>query len=126
MAREFSRSDRVAAEVQRELATTIQMEFRNPKLGFITVNAVRVSRDLDVAKVYVGVMNADEEQIKESLEILNKSAPWLRHALSSRVRMRRVPELRFVFDESIERGARLTTLIEGLDLPNKDDSSEND
>ncbi len=125
MAREFSRSDRVAAEVQRELATTIQMEFRNPKLGFITVNAVRVSRDLDVAKVYVGVMNADEDQIKESLEILNKSAPWLRHALSDRVRMRRVPELRFVFDESIERGARLTSLIEGLDLPNKEDSSEN-
>jgi len=126
MAREFSRSDRVAAEVQRELATTIQMEFRNPKLGFITVNTVRVSRDLDVAKVYVGVMNADESQIEESLEILNKSAPWLRHALSGRVRMRRVPELRFVFDESIERGARLTTLIENLDLPDKKDDADSD
>ncbi len=126
MAREFSRSDRVAAEVQRELATTIQMEFRNPKLGFITVNAVNVSRDLDVAKVYVGVMNADEEQIQESLAILNKSAPWLRHSLSGRVRMRRVPELRFVFDESVERGARLSALIDNLDLPDVKDDADKD
>ncbi len=124
MAREFKRSDRVAAEVQRELAIVLQQEFKNPKMGFITVNAVRVTRDLDVAKVYVGIMNADEPKIKENLQILNQSAPWLRHTLSGRLRMRRVPELRFVYDESVERGAHLSKLIESLDLPKPEDEAD--
>lgn len=124
MAREFKRSDRVAAEVQRELAQVIQMDLSNDQLGFVTVNAVRVTRDLDVAKVYVGVLNADSPEIEKNLQILNQSAPWLRHQLAGRLRMRKVPELRFVYDESIERGARLTALIEGLDISDNEDGAD--
>ena len=112
MAREFGRSRRVGEQMQRELALLIQQEVKDPRLGMVTVSAVEVTRDLAHAKVFITVMNADAEQTKGSLAVLNRAAGFLRRELARRMLLRAVPELHFIYDESIERGASISSLID--------------
>lgn len=114
MAREFSRSSRVSSQIQRELATVLQREIRDPRLGHVTVNAVKVSRDLSVATVYVGAISQNGSYPRPNLDILAKAAPFIRRELGARVRMRNLPELRFVHDESLERAGRIDQIINGI------------
>jgi ribosome-binding factor A len=111
MTREFSRTNRVASQIQRELAVLICEELKDPRLGMITVQEVRVARDLSHAKVYVTVIGGDLDEAG-NVKRLNGAAGFLRSMLARRVKLRTVPELHFVFDESIERGTRLASLIE--------------
>ena len=112
MAREFSRSRRVGEQMQRELALLIQQEIKDPRVGMVTVSGVEVSRDMAHAKVFITVMNADAEQVRLSLEALRHAAGFLRRELGRRMMLRSVPELHFAYDESIERGATLSALID--------------
>jgi ribosome-binding factor A len=111
VAREFSRTRRVGEQIQRELAQLIQQELKDPRLGMVTVSAVEVSRDLAYAKVYISTLNP-EEDIEQTLKVLRRAGGFLRRELGRRMLLRIVPELRFVYDESIERGSRLNSLIE--------------
>jgi len=108
--RELHRTERVGAELQRELATLIRDQLKDPRLGMITVQAVRVVRDLSHAKVYFTVLGEGDPASNERL--LNQSAGFLRHELARRIKLRTIPALHFVYDESIERGARLSALID--------------
>lgn len=110
MPREFSRTRRVGEQIQRELAQLIQQEIKDPRLGMVTVSAVDVSRDLAVAKVYVTVL--DDACLDTTLGILNKATGFLRHSLGKRMKLRAVPELRFINDKTLAEGTRLTELIE--------------
>jgi ribosome-binding factor A len=110
MAREFDRTERIGAELQRELAALIRDELKDPRLAMITVQAVRVVRDLSQATVYFTVLGEGDRALNQRL--LNQSAGFLRHELARRVKLRTMPALRFVFDESVERGARLSALID--------------
>ena len=112
MAREFSRNARVASQLQKELALVLQRGVKDPRLGFITVNEIEVTRDLAVAKVYVSVMNADAETKKENIKILNDAANYLRVELGHKMKMRSVPQLRFYYDNALETGLRITELLE--------------
>lgn len=107
---ESPRSRRVADLIQRELAQLIRDEIKDPRLGMVTVIAVKVSKDLGYAKVYVTTMDEADREI--SVEILNRAAGFLRHALGDRIDLRTMPSLRFLYDESIERASRLEALIE--------------
>lgn len=108
--REFQRTERLGAELQRELAVVLRDEVRDPRLGLVTIQEVRVSRDLSYAKVYFTCMEGDH---KATEKLFNRSlAGFLRRALAQRVRMRCVPQLHFTYDESIQRGQRLSDLIE--------------
>ena len=111
MAREFTRAQRVAEQIQRELAVLIQQEIKDPRVGMVTVSAVKVSSDLTHAKVYVTVLDG-EEGAAGTVKILNRAAPFLRHALSRRLVLRIMPHLNFVYDEALEAGSRLASLIE--------------
>nr|BBD50170.1 ribosome-binding factor A [Haliea sp. ETY-M] len=112
MAREFSRTERVADHLQRELATLIQQEIRDPRVGMVSVTAVKVSRDLSHARVYVTRLGSDsEEEAKPGIEALNGAAGYLRSQLARSTTMRTVPRLRFVFDASIGRGRHMEALI---------------
>lgn len=112
MAREFSRKERVGDYLKRELATHIQRELRDPRLGMVSITAVEVSRDIGHARVYVTVLDCDsEEDAKPSIAVLNRAAGFLRSALARDAAMRTVPGLRFVFDSSIGRGRDLEALI---------------
>ena len=111
MSKEFSRSRRVGEQIQRELAQLIQQEVKDPRVGFVTVSAVDLSRDLSVAKVFISPFNK-EQDIKEILAVLTKASGFLRREIGRRIKMRIIPELRFVHDVSIERGSELSSLID--------------
>lgn len=131
MANEYSRSQRVADHVRREVASLIQTEVRDPRVGMVSLTDVEVSRDLSHAKVFCTVMGKDSEaEAKESLEALNRAAGFLRSQLSKGSSMRTVPRLRFCFDASVGRGRHLEDLIqravdtEGLDAEADDSDTE--
>ena len=111
MAREFSRTDRVGSQIQRELAELVRDGLDDPHLGMITIQAVRVARDFSHAKVYFTVLGGQKDAA-EIARVLNDAAPFFRHELGSRIRLRVLPELHFVHDLSVERGERLSALIE--------------
>jgi len=111
MSREFSRTDRVGSQLQRELAVLIRDELSDKRLGMVTVHEVRVSRDLSHAKVFFTFMGS-ELSPRDCVRALNHAAGFLRRLLGQRLTLRLVPELHFTLDESIERGMKLTKLID--------------
>ena len=126
MAKEYSRTQRVADQLQHELAQLIQLEIKDPRLGMVTVSAVEVSRDLAFANVFVSFLGVDEqERIDESLEVLKKASGFLRSQLARSMKLRFTPQLRFQFDNSLRRGAYLSSLIEeAVGKERKDESEE--
>lgn len=113
--KEFSRLDRIADQMQRELAVMIQREIKDPRLdAMITVSGVKVSKDLGYADVYVTVLGKEDkpEIIKENMAILKHAAGFLRGRIGQSIKLRVVPQLRFHFDESVQRGQQLSSLIE--------------
>ena len=123
MPREFKRSERVAGSLRRELAKLIQMELKDPDVGFIGLSDVEVSRDLAHAKVYVTVF--ESEKAASSLKALKRAAGFLRTRLGQEMRIRSVPELHFHHDASVETGARMDSLIEQAVASDRD-HSQND
>lgn len=112
MAKEYARTQRVADYLQRELASLIQREVRDPRLGMVSVTGVDVSRDLGHAKVYYTLMGCDsKDEATTATEVLNKAAGFLRSQLSRDASMRSVPQLRFYFDASVGQGRELEDLI---------------
>jgi ribosome-binding factor A len=113
MPREFKRSDRVASQLQRELADLIRTQVKEPRLGMITVSDAEVSRDLAVAKVFVTFLGA-KEPAETCVSLLSTMVPMLRRELGKRLRIRNMPEIHFVYDDSIERGMRMDALLDRL------------
>ncbi|CDZ75923.1 Ribosome-binding factor A [Legionella massiliensis] len=119
MSNEFKRTDRVAEMMQRKLSQLIQQEIKDPRLpAFVTISSVKVAADLSHAKVYFTVL---DENIKQTTAILNSAASYLRTALARSVKLRTVPQLHFIYDESIEYGRRLSRLIDDVNPANEDD-----
>ena len=108
MAKEFARHQRVAEQMQRELADRLQVEVKDPRVSRVTVTEVEVSGDLAHAKVFYSSTESSPE-LQKGLE---KAAGFLRSQLSQRMLMRTVPQLHFVYDASIERGMQLSKLID--------------
>lgn len=126
-----SRAQRVADQIQRELANLIQLEVNDPRVGMVSITGVDVSRDLAHARVHITVMNTlsedadvneatlsspgelDKLEIEENLKALTKASGYLRTLLSKRLSTRSVPKLEFHYDSSIERGQQLSDLIDG-------------
>jgi len=122
MSNNFKRTDRIAEMIQRKLAQIIPQEIKDPRLkGFVTISAVKVAADLAHAKVYFTVLDADKEL---SLTILNAAASYLRTALARSITLRTVPQLHFIYDESIEYGERLSRLIDEVNIPSSEDDEE--
>lgn len=113
MAKEFSRTQRVGDFLKQELARLIQLEVRDPRVGMVSVTGVEVSRDMAHAKVFVTVLGKDTEaDAAESIAALNHAAGFLRSQVARISNARTTPKLRFVFDASIGRGARMSSLID--------------
>jgi len=121
MAADFKRTDRIAEMMQRRLAEIIQQEIKDPHLPkLITISAVKVARDLSHAKVYFTVFNDDPAA---TATILNSAASYLRTILAKSVKLRTVPQLHFIYDESIEYGKRLSRLIDEANDSENDDKA---
>lgn len=110
--REYGRDLRVADMVREELACIVQRQARDPRIGSVSVNDVRVSKDLSFADVYVSSMDAPGPAEQADLvAILNRAAGFFRSELAKRHSMRTTPRPRFHYDVSVERGPRLERLI---------------
>ena len=107
----FARRDRISEQIRRELAELIQTELKDPRVGMISITDVEVSADYAHAKVYFSSMSG-REHIDSVLTCLQKAAGFLRHELWRRITIHNTPQLHFVFDESLERGADLSKLIQ--------------
>lgn len=111
MPKDFSRARRVGEQIQRELALLLQREVKDPRLSQVTISAVKLSRDMSQATVYFTVLGKKEE-IPAIQQALEKASGFLRHALGEHLVMRSLPHLKFIYDDSISRGAELSSLIE--------------
>jgi ribosome-binding factor A len=111
MPREFHRSQRIAEEIQRSVSEIIRLRVKDPRLEKVTVTEVKVSRDLSHAKIYYSSfgLDADRELLAEALA---NSAGKIRQLLGREMRMRRVPELHFEYDLTLEQAQRVTRLID--------------
>lgn len=111
--RESGRDLRVADFIRDEIASIILREMRDPRVGLVSVNEVRVSKDLSYADVYVSSLDADSEAARQTLiDVLNRASGYFRSELAKRHKMRTTPKPRFHFDELIESGPKLDSLIE--------------
>lgn len=112
MAREFSRYQRLGAQVLRTLSELLQFETKDPRLQGVSLTSVDLSRDLGVARVYFSLMNPDDKP-EAAMEGLNKASGFLRAKLGKALEVRHVPELRFIHDDSAEHGMKISELIDG-------------
>jgi ribosome-binding factor A len=119
--KEYSRSERVADQIQREVAEIIAQELSDPRIGRVTVSGSSLSRDLSNATLYI-TMPADGD-VKRALEGLNRATGFVRRRLGQRVRMRYVPRLRFAHDATLERATRVGELLDEAKRPD-DGTSE--
>ncbi|MED5312286.1 MAG: 30S ribosome-binding factor RbfA [Pseudomonadota bacterium] len=125
-----ARAQRIADQIQREIATLIQLEVNDPRVGMVSVTGVDVSNDLAHAKILFTVLNTypgdeglvsdtltdpgvlDQLEIDENLKALRKASGFLRTLLAKRLRLRSTPKLQFIYDSSVQRGQRLSDLID--------------
>jgi ribosome-binding factor A len=104
------RPQKLGDQMQRELSDLVQRELRDPRVGMLTITAVDVSPDLSHAKVFFTIL--DKSKLEDTLAGLKRSAGFLRSQLARRIKLYTTPELRFVYDESVERGDHLSRLID--------------
>ncbi|MDQ0161778.1 30S ribosome-binding factor RbfA [Bacillus alveayuensis] len=107
------RANRVAEQMKKELSDIIGRKIKDPRIGFVTVTDVRVTGDLQIAKVYISVLG-NEEQKENTLKGLAKAKGFIRSEIGQRIRLRKTPEIHFEFDESIDYGNRIETLIKEI------------
>jgi len=107
------RMQRVADQIQKSLALHIQKNMKDPRVGFVTISAVSVSKDLSFADVYLSWLNLDKEaDYLEALEVIRKASGFLRSQLAKELRLRVMPKLRFHYDQSITNGIYMSRLID--------------
>ncbi|MEO8144251.1 MAG: 30S ribosome-binding factor RbfA [Betaproteobacteria bacterium] len=111
------RPQKVADLIQRELADLLRHEVRDPRVGMVTLTSVDVAPDLSHAKVFFTILDKDRQ--RDTTKALQRAAGFLRSQLSHRMSMYTTPELRFVYDESVERGDRLSRLIDSVVPPKR-------
>lgn len=108
-----NRPDRVGEEIRHELTDLIARQVHDPGIGFVTLTRVKVTPDLQIARVYYTLMGDDNAR-RETARALKRAAPFLRHHISQRIRLRRAPELEFFYDESVAHQDRIEQILQEL------------
>ncbi|EJC6930683.1 30S ribosome-binding factor RbfA [Vibrio parahaemolyticus] len=111
MSKEFSRTQRVAQQLQKELAMILQREVRDSRLGMVTISDVEVSRDLAYAKVFVTFLCVGKQTPESCLAALREHEVHIRMMLGKRIRLRLTPEIRFYYDNTLVEGMRMSNLV---------------
>jgi len=116
MPREFSRHQRLGAQMQRSLSELLRFETKDPSLADVSLTAVKLSKDLSVAKIYFSLLNPDDDP-QPAIMGLQRASGFLRSKLAAALTVRHVPELRFVHDDSIAQAAAMSRLIDTANEP---------
>jgi ribosome-binding factor A len=122
-----SRPDRVADQIRGELAQLLARDVHDPGIGFVTITRVRVTPDLQQARVYYTALGTAEDEARtrlNSARALARATPFLRRQIGARLRLKRVPELTFVFDESIAGQDRIEQLLNEIHASASNDDHE--
>ncbi|CAH0212620.1 Ribosome-binding factor A [Peribacillus sp. Bi96] len=112
------RSNRVGEQMKKELSEIIGRKIKDPRIGFVTVTDVEVTGDLQQATVFISVLG-DQEQREKTLQGLAKAKGFMRSEIGQRIRLRKTPELFFEFDESVDYGNRIESLISQINSEEK-------
>jgi ribosome-binding factor A len=104
------RVSRVGEQIKKELSQIIQQEIKDPRIGFVTVTAVEMSGDLQLAKVYVSILGSNSEK-DESIAALDKAKGFIRSEIGRRVQLRHVPDIQFSIDHSLDHSDQITRLL---------------
>lgn len=118
MPREFSRNQRLGAQVLRTLSELLRFDVKDPGLNGVSLTLVEMTRDVSIAKVYFSLLNPDDDP-KSALEGLQRASGFLRGKLGSVLKIRHVPELRFVHDDSVAHGIEISRLIDDANHPGR-------
>ncbi len=105
----FARTDRVAQQIQRELAELVRLEINDPRVRLVTITGVEVASDYSHAKIFFTRLDGKHDEAQQGLE---RAGGFLRSQLAHRLKLRVMPQLHFVYDASVERGSRLSQLID--------------
>src|SRR5690625_1760281 len=108
-----TRTNRVAEQMKKEIGEIINQKIKDPRVGFVTVTDIDLTNDLQHATVYVSVLG-DESEKEESLIGLSKASGFIRSEVGKRIRLRKVPEVVFKFDEAHEHGNRIESILRNL------------
>jgi ribosome-binding factor A len=112
------RNERIASELMREISDILRNSLKDPRIGFVSLTEVELTPDVRLAKVYFSVMGGDEDK-RRALEGLRAASGYIRSEIAQRIRLRHVPDLTFVLDQSIERGVRVIDLLNRLGIDDK-------
>jgi ribosome-binding factor A len=104
------RTERVAEQIQREISDILIKDINDPRIGFVTITEVRISDDLQNARVFASILG-DEKKQEESMQGLRSATPYIQREVGRRIRLRVTPQLHFTLDSSVERGARTEQLL---------------
>jgi ribosome-binding factor A len=115
------RVGRVGEQIKKELSQIVQLELKDPRIGFLTVTGVEITNDLSIAKVYLSVMGTDEQK-EATLKALSSGSGYIRSELGKRIRLRKIPELQFKFDASIDYGSKIDNILHQLGREGNSDS----
>ncbi|OPY59084.1 MAG: Ribosome-binding factor A [Pelotomaculum sp. PtaU1.Bin035] len=107
------RSERLAEAIKKEVSELLRDELKDPRIGFVSITAVKVSKDLRYADVFASVFGDPADQ-KATIEVLSKAQGFIRGELGKRIRLRYTPEITFKLDQSIGRGTHLIKLMEEI------------
>lgn len=116
------RPNRVGEQMKKELSDIIGRKIKDPRIGFVTVTDVQVTGDLQQAKVFISVLG-DEEQRQNTLKGLAKAKGFIRSEIGQRIRLRKTPEILFEFDESIDYGNRIETILHEINKESNQESN---
>jgi ribosome-binding factor A len=122
-----SRPDRIADQIRSELAQLLAREVHDPGIGFVTITRVQVTPDLQQARVFytsLGPTGEDDKARRDSGLALGRAAPFLRRQIGARLRLKRVPELKFLYDESIAGQNRIEQLLNELNASGAPDDDD--
>jgi ribosome-binding factor A len=116
------RATRVGEQMKKELGEIIGRKIKDPRIGFVTVTDVEVTGDLQQAKVFISVLG-DDDQRQNTLKGLAKAKGFIRSEIGQRIRLRKTPEITFEFDESVDYGNRIETLLADLNRTSQHDEA---
>lgn len=106
------RANRVAEEIKKEMGEIITRKLKDPRIGFVTVTDVEVTGDLQQATIYISVL--DEDKKDSTLVGLAKANGFIRSEIGKRIQLRKIPEITFEFDDTLERGSRIEQILRDL------------
>lgn len=109
------RNERVRKALMKEIADILQREIKDSRIsGVVSILDVEVAHDNSFAKVYYSVFGGDEAQKEKTIEAIKQNTPKIRYEVGKRIRLRLTPELRFIYDDSIDRGSKINEIIEKI------------